>query len=363
MNPAMHNSLMQILRSLGRVLRMGVAHTAGAMAGQDAGLGDRFAGCLVGQALGDALGFLVEGHGGAVCQEYVREFVVPRRVPTLTRGRFAFGQYSDDTQLARELSLSMVHSRGFDAADYAARIAAIFSEGRIVGRGRATEKAAQRLAAGITWQLAGSPAPAAGNGSAMRAAPVGLVFANDYATILRVAHEQSLITHLDPRCSAGSIVIAGATALALVDGPLNIEAFCQQLAKWALPFDPVMAQLLEWLPEGVGKSPFEVLARLKSISQDQTEQWDGISPFVTESVMWSVYAFLSSSDDYWQAVCTALVVGGDVDTTGAMTGAIAGARSGLGGLPMTFVSRLTDQGTWGYSKLAELGKNLVEVQA
>ena len=324
---------------------------------------ESFAGCLVGQALGDALGFMVEGHGRAVCQEYVRGFVRPRRVPTLTRGRFAFGQYSDDTQLARELSLSMVHSRGFDAADYAARIAAIFSDGRIVGRGRATEEAAQRLAAGITWQLAGSPAPAAGNGSAMRAAPLGLVFANDTETMLRVAHQQSSITHRDPRCSAGSIVIAGATALALVNGPLNIDHFCQQLAKWALPFDPIMpARLLEWLPEGVGKSPLEVLARLKSISQDQSEEWDGISPFVTESVMWSVYAFLSSPEDYWQAVCTALAVGGDVDTTGAMTGAIAGARSGLGLLPMTFVSRLTDQGTWGYAELAELAKNLVAVR-
>jgi hypothetical protein len=83
---------MQIFKSLGRALRMGIAHRAGGMAGQGAALGDRFAGCLVGQALGDALGFLVEGHGRAVCQEYVRGFVRPRRVPTLTRGRFAFGQ-------------------------------------------------------------------------------------------------------------------------------------------------------------------------------------------------------------------------------------------------------------------------------
>ncbi len=60
---------------------------------------DRFAGCLIGLALGDALGFLVEGHPGDHCFAFVRDVVRPGRLPTQRRDSFGFGQYSDDTQL------------------------------------------------------------------------------------------------------------------------------------------------------------------------------------------------------------------------------------------------------------------------
>jgi hypothetical protein len=60
------------------------------------------------------------------------------------------------------------------------------------------------------------------------------------------------------------------------------------------------------------------------LQPDYTDFWNGISPFVTSSVLWSLYSFLRSPDDYWEAICTAIAVGGDVDTTAAMTGAIAG---------------------------------------
>jgi len=33
---------------------------------------DQFSGCLIGQALGDALGFVVEGFPPEVCSDYVR---------------------------------------------------------------------------------------------------------------------------------------------------------------------------------------------------------------------------------------------------------------------------------------------------
>src|SRR5947209_6579392 len=111
----------------------------------------QFAGCLVGQCLGDALGFIVEGHGTAACQKYVDEALRPARLAGYRRGRFVIGQYSDDSQLARELIWSFVALKRFDPADYAGRIAALFAEGQIVGRGRATEEAALRLAAGIPW--------------------------------------------------------------------------------------------------------------------------------------------------------------------------------------------------------------------
>jgi ADP-ribosylglycohydrolase len=69
---------------------------------------DRFAGCLIGQALGDALGFVVEGSGADVCPAYVETALRPRRLSGHDVGAFPLGQYSDDTQLARELATSFV---------------------------------------------------------------------------------------------------------------------------------------------------------------------------------------------------------------------------------------------------------------
>ena len=124
---------------------------------------EQFRGCLIGQCVGDALGFVVEGHSPEVCREYVEEALSEGHLGDRHRGRYTFGQYSDDSQLARELLQSYAPHGRFDPEDYARRIAAIFSEGRIVGRGRATEEAAQRLARGVPWQEAGTSAPSAGN--------------------------------------------------------------------------------------------------------------------------------------------------------------------------------------------------------
>src|SRR4029077_10898933 len=131
--------------------------------------------------------------------------LVPRRSGGLGLVRFPLGQYSDDTQLARELARSLVRQRRLDPADYAGRIATLFTQNRVVGGGRATVGAARRIADGVPWDMAGTPAPAAGNGSAMRAAPIGLFFCGDPDGLVRAAHDQGRITHQDRRCSAGAI--------------------------------------------------------------------------------------------------------------------------------------------------------------
>jgi ADP-ribosylglycohydrolase len=78
---------------------------------------------------------------------------------------------------------------------------------------------------------------------------------------------------------------------------------------------------------------------------------------VTPSVLWSLYAFLRSPDDYWETVCTAVAVGGDTDSMAAMAGAMSGARVGVAGLPRDLLDHLTDQGEWGAIELVELARS------
>jgi ADP-ribosylglycohydrolase len=307
---------------------------------------EQFSGCLIGQCLGDALGSPVEGKPPDVCAAYVEDVLRARRVAFSGRGRFPFGQYTDDSQLARELLQSYVACRGFDPADYACRIAAIFVEKRIVGPGPVAREAAMRLAQRVPWDEAGTPPPAALNGSAMRAGPVGLIFPDDTSQRIQAAHDQGRITHLDPRCSAGAVAVAGAVALALQGGVIEPEPFLSQLAGCYL------RRLVEWgsLPPG------KAATLIAEAGQDPGTAGgrSGISAFVTGSVLWSLYAFLQTPEDYWETICTAIEVGGDVDTTAAMAGAISGGYLGLEALPSDLAHHLTDQGSWGFTELVEL---------
>ena len=328
-------------------------------------LKDRFAGGLIGQCLGDALGLPVEGMPPHVCREYVDRVLRPQRIPRTGRGPFPFGQYSDDSQLARELMQSYAACSRFDPQDYADGIAAVFRENRIVGRGRATEAAAHRLIQGVPWDRSGEPPPSAGNGSAMRAGPVGLLFFDNPRCLVQTAIDQGRITHQDPRCSAGAVAIAGAVSIALQSEAIDTSHVIAQLADWARPIEPELAWYLEQLEDWLALSPDEAVQPISEagMSHGHTDLWRGISPFVIGSVLWSLYSFLRTPSDYWETICTAIAVGGDVDTTAAMAGAISGAHLGLTALPPPFTECLTDQGTWALTQLTELAHRCVETVA
>jgi ADP-ribosylglycohydrolase len=84
---------------------------------------DQFSDCLVGQCLGDALGFPVEGSPPDICVSYVERLRSPSvDHATARRRNYAFGQYTDDSQLARELMVSYAELGRFDPSDYAGRI-------------------------------------------------------------------------------------------------------------------------------------------------------------------------------------------------------------------------------------------------
>ncbi len=322
---------------------------------------EQFAGSLIGQCLGDALGFVVEGSSPKECREYVEGFLKKGRAGERARAPFEFGQYSDDSQLARELLQSYKECNGkFEPARYAERIKAIFAEGRIVGPGRSTKEAASRLAEGTAWEEAGTPPPAAGNGSAMRAGPIGLLFFDDPERMIEAAKDQGRITHQDQRCSAGAVAIAGAVALAATSERINPAHFLGELTGWVKQVDEPTAvsigQLMGWVGlrrEGAA----EFITRLGRTDEESGGEERGMTPFVTSSVLWSLYSFLTSPDDYWETICTAIAVGGDVDTTAAMAGAMSGAFLGLDSIPEDLARCVTDRGTWGFNELNNLSRD------
>ncbi len=327
---------------------------------------DQYSGCLIGQCLGDALGFVVEGFSPAACKRYVEDYIKTENVGAFGHFPFPFGQYSDDSQLARELLISYTECKKFDPKNYAERLKRIFIESKVVGFGFSTRQAALKLAEGISWEDSGTPSPSAGNGSAMRAAPIGLIFFDNPKALIQAAQDQGRITHKDPRSSAGAIAISGAVALVLQEKRINQEYFISTLAHWAGTVEPGFASEIKKLLQWLSLPPEEAIAFISKAGVDKEyiddDEWQGISAFVISSVLWSLYAFLSSPDDYLETICTAIQAGGDTDTTAAMAGAISGAYLGINAIPHNMTSYLNDRNTWKFDELVELAHRCYETK-
>jgi len=187
----------------------------------------------------------------------------------------------------------------------------------------------------------------------MRAAPVGMMLAEIPALVAPVAVEQGRITHQDPRASAGAVAVAQAVALALTTADVRTTEYIDAISAATAPVDEGFARSVRRLGDWLRLEPGEAITNIAVEGQEVPSDWDGISPFVVSSVMWSLYSFLRSPEDYEEVIATAIRVGGDVDTTAAMSGAMAGARRGLAGLP-SLARSVHDMGEWDFEQLEAL---------
>jgi ADP-ribosylglycohydrolase len=321
---------------------------------------DRISGSFAGMAVGDAVGLLVEGHDREIATNFVRTFFEDWEEGVLPD---PFGQYSDDTQLTRELAASLVTHRRFDPADYAGRISSLFASGRVIGGGRTTIAAAQRLAKGIHWSEAGAPFGAAGNGAAMRAAPIGWLYGANSSELVHAASQQAMITHHDYNAVSGSILIAKAVSLIIESGEA-IEAseflgsLAQSISSIAPEFANMVYDLRHFLPLPLDAA-HSIISQLGG--QDVAGEWQGtISPHVIPSVLWALFSYLRSRPNYLDVIKMAISGGGNTDTTAAMSGALAGAECGIAFLPTTLTSRLNDQSQQGLTELTNLANELAK---
>lgn len=298
---------------------------------------------LLGKAVGDALGAGVETATPDTATTFVAEVLRPLKIPSKTPANRPFGQYTDDTQMAREMLVHVRDNTTFHPQKLAEHWADFVLSGKLVGGGRTTVAAAQAIADGKTWEDAGSPRPS--NGSAMRAAVVALLNPDNLQDL---AATQSRITHTAPAAQAASVIMATAAADMLRTPKLDATHFLEKLAAHAAPYDDATPAQLELLHDHLKKPPLAVLDVLHTRLGLGAEwrKYPGVSVHAAEATLWALYAFLTHADDYMAAVGTAISGGGDADTTAAMTGALAGARLGMDALPKVYLDVIHDNGDW-----------------
>lgn len=289
----------------------------------------RAQGCLLGLAVGDALGTTLE-------------FKSPGSFEPLMdmQGGGPFnlqpGAWTDDTSMALCLADSLLE-KGWDPTDQMQRYCRWWHQGyrsstdRCFDIGNTVSSALHRFEQSGD-PMSGSTDPySAGNGSLMRLAPIPLFYHADSHLAEQRAAEMSCTTHAAPSC-VDACRYATRLIIHLLHG-LEKEIALTLAAK--------TRELCPGIQEVVEGS-FRVR---------QPPEIKG-SGYVVKSLEAALWAFYHSSD-FKTGALLAVNLGDDADTTGAIYGQIAGAAYGIEAIPATWKERIVH-----YQEIVEVGIQL-----
>jgi poly(ADP-ribose) glycohydrolase ARH3 len=300
---------------------------------------EQFVGCLLGQAVGDSLGAPYEG---------LLDDIIYRMGPAdaIVRDRHEdVLRYTDDTQMAIGVAEALIESGEVDEDTLCAAFASNYDPARCYGPG--ARRILEAIREGEDWRpLAQTvfPGGSLGNGAAMRAAPIGLLFCDDPDRVAEQAERSASPTHTHPIGVDGARLLAVAVALALRGGRFDRKAFYQELTRYA------KTEEFQW--------QLSVARRLR-----RTDSVGGFGNSLEahRSVMTSIAIFTASPDDYPGVVSRAIGQGNDTDTLAAMAGALSGARLGIEGIPAHLIGKL-ENGHKGRRYLEELAGKLFDLR-
>ncbi len=278
---------------------------------------ERYRGCLLGLAVGDALGTTLE---------FRRPGTFTPITDMVGGGPFGLqpGQWTDDTSMALCLAASLVETGRFDPADQMDRYVRWYREGYMSSTGRCFDIGNTVSAALQRYEQTGEPYSGsthphtAGNGSIMRLAPIPMFFARQPAEAIARAADSSRTTH-----GAQTAVDACRYFAALLLGALNGESKETLLAAHYTPVPGL------WQQAPLVAEIDEIAAG--SFKERQPPEIKGTGYVVPslEAALWAFY----HSDDFRDGALRAANLGDDADTTAAVYGQLAGAYYGERGIP------------------------------
>ena len=298
-------------------------------------LEERFQGCLLGLAVGDATGAPYEGLPGDMIFQMGPAQKIVETPPDEVR------QYTDDTQMAIGVAETLVECGEIREGVLCSAFARNYDPAR--GYGQGARRVIEAMISGGDWRsLARSlfPGGSLGNGAAMRVAPVGLMFRDDLDRVAEQAELSALPTHVHPIAIDGARLTALAVALATRDTPFNRRDFLGELEKRAV------TEEFQW--------QLSIAAQLKP---GDSLTGFGNSLEAHRSVVTAISCFAGSPNDYSGAISRAIGQGDDTDTLAAMAGAISGARLGVNAIPPHLVESL-ENGSKGRDYILSLAKRL-----
>jgi ADP-ribosyl-[dinitrogen reductase] hydrolase len=278
---------------------------------------DRFRGCLLGLATGDAVGTTVEFSS--------RGSFAPL-TDMLGGGPFGLkaGEWTDDTSMALCLATSLVEQGKFDARDQMQRYVRWYEDGYLSSNGRCFDIGNTTRAALQRFKRTGDPFSgstdsfSAGNGSLMRLAPVTLFYYPDRDLTWFYTAESSRTTHASQECLDACRYFGDLLFLALA-GKDKAEILGARQGDGCL----------------AGSMPPIVQGSYREKSRDAI-RGSGYVVACLEAALWCFWW----TESFETAILEAANLGDDADTTAAICGQLAGAYYGESGIPAHWLERL-----------------------
>lgn len=277
---------------------------------------DRIIGCVLGGAIGDAMGGHYEGA------------VPPVEINDATPWRL-----SDDTQLTLATCEAIARSGGVvEPSAIADNFALWHRERRVTGMGASTHKALSELIRGGHWALVGRKGEyAAGSGAAMRAAPLAFCLDPAEPADRQKIRDVSRITHHSEEAYAGALAVVAAVRAAAFgawEGGDNLTAYVLSV----LPDSAIKDRVKELANLGAERPLAEIVQRY------------GASGYVAESVPLALYGAQKVERLGFEEMLKELIrLGGDTDTIASIAGQISGTYLGTGGLPVELLARVPEK--------------------
>jgi ADP-ribosylglycohydrolase len=298
-------------------------------------LDERISGCVLGAAIGDALGHPTEFVGSF--DEIERRFGaggVRGYVKYWEREGKRFAPYTDDTQMAELVLSTLIWARA-ERADLERAMRSLAEcfvlwakepQGGHRAPGNACLSGCRALSRGAAWHEAGAET-AGGCGSVMRAYPAGLVFCDDLSKAEAWALAQSKLTHRAPLAFAACAAMAQATALCLRgEAPSTV---LKAMLEAAARHDAPTAQMIE---RAIDEARTGVPPRL---TLDRLRGWAA-----HECIAAAAYVFARHPDSFPDAVLEGANTPGDSDSIATLAGALVGARLGARAIPPRWIEEL-----------------------
>jgi ADP-ribosyl-[dinitrogen reductase] hydrolase len=270
----------------------------------------RFQGCLVGVAVGDALGMPVEGMSR---EDIKRSYGVLRE---MVDGLRPAGNITDDTMQTLALAESIAELGEFNADDAVRRLLNWYRTDPF-GIGIHTSRVMELIDRGVNWREAverveGLHQPwTAGNGSLMRCSPIALRYCRDIVGLIEFSRESSSLTHANLLCrDACAILNAVLSRVLLGWDKKDALSFAMEVLAHA------SHEVIDRIQEAIHKSPDEIPT----------------SGFVLDTLECAIWAWWQH-DDFEEGLVAVVNLGGDTDTNAAVAGALLGAQCGLDAIP------------------------------
>jgi len=304
-------------------------------------------GCLLGTAVGDAIGLPGEG---------LSRRRVLRLFPDLDGHRFLFrrGMVSDDTEHACMTAQAMIAAGG-NVERFARALAwqlRWWLLGVPAGVGFATLRATLKLWLGFSPGRSG--VFSAGNGPAMRSPIIGACCGHDSDTMRAFVHASTRLTHTDPKAEYGAVAVALAAHLAArsetgIPPPQYASALRALLDAEADEFLALIDRVVESVLVGNTTQAFA----------EELGLADGVGGYIYHTVPVVLHCWLRHQTDFRAGILEIVRCGGDTDTTAAILGGIIGARAGREGIPREWID-----GLWEWPRtvawMQRLGESLAE---